>query len=117
VRSYFGDSVGHWEGNTLVVDTTNFNDKTAFRGSTQDLHVIERFTRTGDESIKYEFTVEDPHAWAKPWSAEVNWAKEAGPIFEYACQEGNYGMANNLSSARATEKKAAAEAAKRTTQQ
>jgi hypothetical protein len=117
VRSYFGDSVGHWEGNTLVVDTTNFNDKTAFRGSTQDLHVIERFTRTGDESIKYEFTVEDPHAWAKPWSAEVNWAKEAGPIFEYACQEGNYGMANNLSGARATEKKAAAEAAKRTTQQ
>jgi hypothetical protein len=107
VRQWFGDSVGHWEGNTLVVDTTNFTDKTAFRGSSEKLHVTERFTRTGDETIKYEFTVEDPSAWAKPWSAEINWAKETGPIFEYACQEGNYGMANNLSGARATEKKAA----------
>lgn len=108
VRQYFGDSVGRWEGNTLVVDTTNFTDKTAFQGSSENLHVIERFTRTGDETIKYEFTIEDPSTWAKPWSAEVNWAKTTGPIFEYACQEGNYGMANNLSGARATEKKAAA---------
>jgi hypothetical protein len=113
VHLYFGDSRGHWEGNTLVIDTTNFTDKTAFRGSGEKLHVVERLTRTGDESIKYEFTVEDPTAWAKPWSAEVSWAKEAGPIFEYACQEGNYGMANNLSGARATEKKAADAAAKK----
>ena len=113
IHLYFGDSRGHWEGNTLVVDTTNFTDKTAFRGSGEKLHVVERFTRTSADSIKYEFTVDDPTAWAKPWSAEVNWAKEAGPIFEYACQEGNYGMANNLSGARATEKKAAEAAAKK----
>jgi hypothetical protein len=112
IHLYFGDSRGHWEGNTLIVDTTNFTDKTAFRGSGEKLHVVERFTRTADDSIKYEFTVDDPTAWAKPWSAEVNWAKDPGPIFEYACQEGNYGMANNLSGARATEKKAAEAAAK-----
>ena len=106
IHLYFGDARGHWEGNTLVVDTTNFTDKTAFRGSGEKLHVVERFTRTADDAIKYEFTVDDPTAWAKSWSAEVNWAKEPGPIFEYACQEGNYGMANNLSGARATEKKA-----------
>ena len=116
VRQWFGDSRGHWEGNTLVVDTTNFTDRTAFRGSTEKLHVIERFTRTGEETIKYEFTVEDPSAWAKPWSAEINWAKTTGPIFEYACQEANYGMANNLSGARATEKKAA-EAANKASQE
>jgi hypothetical protein len=111
IHLYFGDSRGHWEGNTLVIDTTNFTDKTAFRGSGEKLHVVERLTRTTDDTIKYEFTVEDPTAWAKPWSAEVNWAKEEGPIFEYACQEGNYGMANNLSGARATEKKATEAAA------
>lgn len=107
IHLYFGDSRGHWEGNTLVVDTTNFTDKTPFHGSGEKLHVVERFTRVADDAIKYEFTVDDPTAWAKPWSAEVSWAKEAGPVFEYACQEGNYGMANNLSGARATEKKAA----------
>ncbi|HLH32466.1 MAG TPA: hypothetical protein VKY31_14775 [Terriglobia bacterium] len=116
IHLYFGDSRGHWEGNTLVVDTTNFTDKTAFRGSGEKLHVVERFTRTSANSIKYEFTVDDPTAWAKPWSAEVNWVTEAGPIFEYACQEGNYGMANNLSGARATEKKAAEAAAKKAQQ-
>jgi len=111
IHLYFGDSRGHWEGNTLVVDTTNFTDKTAFRGSGEKLHVVEKFTRTADDAIKYEFTVDDPTAWAKPWSAEVSWAKEAGPVFEYACQEGNYGMKNNLSGARATDKKAAEAAA------
>jgi len=117
VKQWFGDSTGHWEGNTLVVDTTNFTEKTAFRNSSDKLHVIERFTRTGEETIKYEFTVEDPSTWAKQWSAEINWAKETGPIFEYACQEGNYGMANNLSGARATEKKTAEAAAKKPSQQ
>lgn len=115
IHLYFGDSRGHWEGNTLVIDTTNFTDKTPFHGSGDKLHVVERLTRTADDAIKYEFTVDDPTAWAKPWSAEVSWAKDPGPIFEYACQEGNYGMANNLSGARATEKKAAeAAAAKKT---
>ncbi|HLI85898.1 MAG TPA: hypothetical protein VKV17_18435 [Bryobacteraceae bacterium] len=107
VHQWMGDSRGHWEGNTLVVETTNFTDKTAFRGSTADLKVIERFTRTGPDSIKYEFTVSDPKTWDQPWSAEIPMSKIAGPIYEYACQEGNYGMANNLSGARAAEKKAA----------
>ncbi|HEV3329393.1 MAG TPA: hypothetical protein VG096_00320 [Bryobacteraceae bacterium] len=111
IRQWMGDSRGHWEGNTLVVDTTNFSNKTAFRGSSDKLHVIERFTRANDDTILYQFTVEDPTTWAKPWSAEILITKSAGPVFEYACQEGNYGMANILSGARATERKAAEEVA------
>jgi hypothetical protein len=108
IRQWMGDSRGHWEGNTLVVDTTNFTDRTAFRGSSEKLHVIERFTLADDDTINYEFTVEDPSTWAKPWSAEVPMTKTPGPVYEYACQEGNYGMANILSGARATEREAAA---------
>jgi hypothetical protein len=107
VRSYLGDPVGHWEGNTLVVDTTNFNGKAAFHGSDENLEVIERFTRTADDTILYQFTISDPTTWSKPWSGELPISKIAGPIYEYACQEGNYGMANILSGARATEKEAA----------
>jgi hypothetical protein len=107
VHQWMGDSRGHWEGDTLVVETTNFTAKTAFRGSTEDLKVVERFTRTGPDTIKYEFTVSDPKTWDKPWGADIPMSKIEGPIYEYACQEGNYGMANNLSGARATEKKAA----------
>ena len=107
VRLWMGDSRGHWEGNTLVIDTTNFTDQTAFRNSSQNLHVIEKLTRTGDNTLLYQFTVEDPTTWAKPWSAEVSWEKINNPIYEYACQEGNYGLANILSGARADEKKAA----------
>jgi hypothetical protein len=109
VRFYMGDSRGHWEGDTLVVDTTNFTDKTAFRNSSEHLHVIERFTRTSADTVTYQFTVEDPHTWEKPWTAELALAKTDGPIYEYACHEANYGMANILSGVRATE---AAEAAK-----
>jgi hypothetical protein len=105
VRQLMGDSRGHWEGNTLVVDTTNFTERTAFRGSSENLHVVERFTRVDADTIKYEFTAEDPTTWAKPWSAEVPMTKIDGPIFEYACHEGNYGMRNNLTGARAEEKK------------
>jgi hypothetical protein len=112
VRLWMGDPRGHWEGNTLVVDTTNFTDRTAFRGSSKDLHVVERFTRTNDETILYQFTVEDPSTWTKSWSAEIPMTRTQGPIFEYACNEGNYGMANNLSGARAEEKRAAEAAAK-----
>jgi hypothetical protein len=107
VHQWLGDSRGHWEGNTLVVDTTNFTDKTAFRGSGENLHVVERFTRTDADTVKYEFTVSDPSTWEKSWSGEVLMSKIDGPIFEYACTEGNYGMRNNLSGARADEKKAA----------
>jgi hypothetical protein len=111
IRQWMGDSRGHWEGNTLVVDTTNFTSRTAFRGSSEKLHVIERFTRSADDTITYQFTVDDPTTWAKPWSAEVPITKSPSAVYEYACQEGNYGMANILSGARATERKAAEEAA------
>jgi hypothetical protein len=111
IRQYLGDSRGHWEGNTLVVDTTNFTPATAFRGSGEKLHVIERFTRSDDDTILYQFTVEDPSTWAKPWSAELSMSKTPGPVYEYACQEGNYGMRNNLSGARSVEKDAAEAAA------
>ncbi|HLK48004.1 MAG TPA: hypothetical protein VKT49_07710 [Bryobacteraceae bacterium] len=106
VRQWMGDSTGHWEGDTLVVDTTNFTDKTAFQGSTDTLHVVERFTRVANDTLQYEFTVEDPHTWAQPWSAKTFWTKTDDHIYEYACQEGNHGMANNLSGARAVERQA-----------
>ena len=114
IRQLMGDSRGRWEGDTLVVDTTNFTDKTNFRGSSENLHVVERFTRVDDDIILYEFTVEDPTTWTRPWKAELSMVKTKGPIFEFACHEGNYGLANNLSGARAQEK--AAEEAKATEQ-
>jgi hypothetical protein len=107
IRELMGDSRGHWEGNTLVVDTTNFTDRNPFHGSGENLHVVERFTRTDPDTVLYQFTVDDPTTWAKAWSAEVPMTKIDGPIFEYACHEGNYGMPNNLSGARAEEKKLA----------
>ncbi|HEY6345231.1 MAG TPA: hypothetical protein VIY49_27365 [Bryobacteraceae bacterium] len=107
IRQWNGDSVGHWEGDTLVVDTTNFTDKTNFRGSGENLHVIERFTRVAEDTLLYQFTVDDPSTWIKPWTAEISMPKVEGPIFEYACQEGNYGLPNVLSGARATEKASA----------
>src|SRR5262249_37055482 len=99
----------HWEGDTLVIDTTNFNGRAAWRGSSDNLHVVEKLTRNDAETLTYQFTVDDPKTWTKPWSAEVKWVKSAQDrIFEYACQEGNYGMANVLSGARAAEQKKAA---------
>jgi hypothetical protein len=112
IRGWLGDSRGRWEGDTLVVDTTNFTEKTNFRGSRANLHVVERFTRLDDHTVRYQFTVDDPTTWATPWSAELPLAKDKGPIYEYACHEANYGMANNLKGARAVEK-AAEEAAKK----
>jgi hypothetical protein len=106
IRQWMGDSRGHWEGNTLVVDTTNFTDKTHFRGSDQNLHLVERFTRTGPDTILYEFTVDDPTSFTKPWKGQAPFTKTPGPIYEYACHEGNYGMTNILSGARAQEKEA-----------
>jgi hypothetical protein len=107
VRQWRGDSRGHWEGETLVVDTTNFSDQSPFRGSSENLHVVERFTRLDEDTIHYKFTVYDPETWAQPWSAELYVAKLEGGVFEYACNEGNYGLSNILSGARAMEKKAA----------
>jgi hypothetical protein len=107
IRQWLGDSRGHWEGKTLVVDTTNFTDKTPFRGSDRNLHLVELFTRIDPNTILYRFTVDDPTAFTKPWSGEVTMTKTPGPIYEYACHEGNYGMTNILSGARADERTAA----------
>jgi hypothetical protein len=107
VRQWRGDSRGHWEGDTLVVDTTNFTDRNPFRGSSDKLHVVERFTRVDADAILYRFTVEDPATWDKPWTAEVPWTKVSGPIYEFACHEGNYALANTLRGARVEEEQAA----------
>jgi len=107
IRQWLGDSRGHWEGDTLVVDTTNFTNRTAFYGSTESLHVVERFRLIDPNTILYQFTVEDPATWTKPWSAELPLARIDGPIYEYACHEGNEGMPNTLSGARAAEAAAA----------
>jgi hypothetical protein len=104
IRGYHGDSRGRWEGNTLVVDTTNFSEKSNYRGSRETLHLIERFTRTA-EGLLYQVTVDDPTTWTKPWTAAVTLAVQPdGALFEYACHEGNHSMRNILSGARAAEK-------------
>jgi hypothetical protein len=106
MRKWLGDSIGHWENNTLVVDTTNFNDKTRFHGSDENLHLIERFTRIGPDTILYEFTVDDPTAFVAPWKAEIPMRRTAGPMYEFACHEGNFALGRMLSIAREAEKKA-----------
>jgi hypothetical protein len=111
IRQWLGDSVGHWEGNTLVVDTTNFTDLSPFPGA-QNLHVVERFTRVDAETILYKFTVEDPGMWAKPWSGELPITKMTGQLYEYACNEANYGLENTLRGARVADAEAAKKAGK-----
>ncbi len=107
IHQWMGDSVGHWEGNTLVVDTTNFTDLNPFRGA-QDLHVVERLTRVDPDTILYQFTVEDPGMWTKAWSGELPITKLSGQLFEYACHEANYGLENTLRGARVAEAEEAA---------
>ena len=104
VRQWKGDSRGHWEGNTLVVNTTNFKRETSLPNSSASLHLVERFTRTADDTLLYEFTVDDPTTWTTPWTAVVPTRKSEEPIYEYACHEGNYAMASILAGARAAEK-------------
>jgi hypothetical protein len=97
VRTWLGISRGHWQGNTLVVETRNFNDKTPatnFQGSTENLKMTERFTLVNPTTIKYEYTVEDPKTWTRPWSAEAFMPKIPPGIFEFACHESNYGVFN-----------------------
>jgi hypothetical protein len=107
IRKWLGDSVGHWEGDTLVVDTTNFTDKTRFRGSTDNLHVTEKFTRTGPKTVLYKFTIEDPATWARSWSGEMAWNATDGKIYEYACHEANYALGDILRGARERDRDAA----------
>jgi hypothetical protein len=113
LRQWMGVSRGKWDGETLVVETTNFNGKNPFAGSSEQMRVTERFTRVAADAIRYQFTVEDPATWMKPWSAESALIKTQGPIFEHACHEGNYGLFNTLVGARLEEKKAAEAAAKK----
>ena len=106
VRQYMGDARGHWEGNTLVVETTNFTDKTPYRGSSEHLRMIERFTPLGPDTLEWSVTFDDSHTWARPWTFAMNLTRDPGqPPFEYACHEGNYGLRNILAAARAEEKK------------
>jgi hypothetical protein len=107
IRQWVGMSRGHWEGNTLVVDTRNFSGVTAFRGSSANLHLIERFTRVDKDTLLYEFTAEDPTTWTRKWTAQIPMVRNPQPIYEYACHEGNYGMEGILSAARAAEREAA----------
>jgi hypothetical protein len=109
LRQWIGTSRGRWEGQTLVVETTNFNGKNPFAGSSEELRVIERFTRVSDDVIQYRFTIEDKATWTRPWSAETPMVKTTGPLFEHACHEGNYGLYNTLVGARLEEKRAAEE--------
>ena len=114
IRKWLGDSIGRWEGDTLVVDTTNFTDKTRFRGSSEQLHVIERFTRVDANTLRYSFTIDDPSTWDRTWTGEYTWPITSERIYEYACHEGNYAMGNILRGARLKEK--TEEAAKKSKQ-
>jgi hypothetical protein len=104
VRKWMGDSIGRWEGNTLVVETTGLTDKEGFRGATPDAKIIERFTRTGPEQIVYRFTIDDPQAFTRPFSGEIPLHATDDPIYEYACHEGNYALPGILAGAREEEK-------------
>ena len=108
VRQYAGDSRGRWEGDTLVVETTHFNEHAFIRNFNSNLsealHVVERFRRVDANTIDYEFTVTDPKTWTRPWSGSLPLSRAAGPLFEYACHEGNYGLTNMLAGSRMQER-------------
>ena len=106
IRQWMGDSVGHWEGNTLVVETSQFTDKRASWGSTQNLRLTERFTRVSASTVAYRFTLNDPETWIRPWTGEFPLRKTQEALYEYACHEGNYGIVGVLNGARAEEQAA-----------
>ena len=104
-KLWLGEPQGVWEGDTLVVETTNFSGRASYRGSSEDMTLIERFTRLGPDTLEYQFTVDDPTVWTRPWTAMFRFDKDDGQyeLVEYACHEGNYGMTNILSGSRAIE--------------
>jgi hypothetical protein len=108
IRRWMGDSVGSWDGDTLVIDTTNFTNKTRFHGSTENLHVVERIKRIDDKTLLYRFTVDDPQTWDRPWTGEMTWPATNQPILEYACHEGNYALGDVMRGARVQEAQEAA---------
>ena len=103
VRLWNGDSWGRWEGDTLVVETSNFSPKSSFRESAENLHLVERYTRVGPDTLNYEVTVSDPSTWSQPWTVRIPLRRSEDAVFEYACHEGNYGMEGILSGHRADE--------------
>jgi hypothetical protein len=105
IRRWQGDSRAHWEGDTLVVDTTNFTDKTSFRGTDEKLHLVERFTRADAGTLLYEFTIDDPTAFTRPWTVSLPMTRSTDQVYEYACHEGNYALANILRGARDEERR------------
>ncbi|MCH2254896.1 MAG: hypothetical protein MK365_17320 [Vicinamibacterales bacterium] len=106
IRQWSGDSRGHWEGDTLVVETSNFNDQRRWRGSTPNMKLVERFTRIDADTLEYEFTVTDPETWTTPWTAQIPMRRNDLTLFEYACHEGNHSMEGILAGARAQERAA-----------
>ena len=112
VSQWVGLSRGRWEGETLVVETANYNAKNSFRGSSDRMRVTERFSRVAEGQIAYSFTVEDPGTWDRPWTAEIPMQRTKGPLFEFACHEGNFGLYNTLVGARLEDQQAAEEAAR-----
>jgi hypothetical protein len=103
IRQWLGDSRGHWEGDTLVIETTNFTEKTNFNGSRDGLHLIERIRKVDATNLDWQWTLEDPTVWARAWTGSLPLTRTEGPLFEYACHEGNYGLYNILAGARAVE--------------
>ena len=107
IRQWNGDARGRWEGDTLVVETRNFSEKSQFRGANENLHLVERYTRTAPDVLTYEVTVTDPTTWVRPWTARIPLDKSEDPIFEYACHEGNHSIVGTLRGARYEESEAA----------
>ena len=108
IRQWLGDSRARWEGDTLVIETTNFSDKTNFNGSRDGLRLVERITRVDADNLDWRWTLDDPSVWTRPWTGSLPLTRTEGPLFEYACHEGNYGLYNILAGARAEEARAAA---------
>jgi hypothetical protein len=113
IRQWSGDSRGHWEGDTLVVETSNFRDERRWRGSSENMKLLERFRRVDADTLDYTYTVTDPATWTSPWSASIPLRRSDLPLYEYACHEGNYAMPHILSGQRAAEQEAVAAAAKK----
>ena len=107
IRQWMGDSRGRWDGDTLVVETTHFNGKAAYQGSADDLHVVERFTRTGADALDYAYTVAGADTYVRPWTASLTMKRLEADMYEFACHEGNYGLVGILAGARAEEREAA----------
>ncbi|HKE86813.1 MAG TPA: hypothetical protein VKB50_23815 [Vicinamibacterales bacterium] len=107
IRAYRGESRGHWDGDTMVIETNNYSEKTGWRGSSENLKTVERLTMTSPTTIRYQFTVEDASTWTRPWSGEYEMTRIDGPLFEYACHEGNYQLGTILRGARRAEEAAA----------